>query len=114
MKQGLAEEHWQNSAGNPMGGVTQAVGLLISWQNGPLGHGEALRVPSGTFVETVIAAAIGRLRFYQSTKLACPENAAAIGCLEDALAVLEERTERRKAAGIEGTHEADCLARAEG
>ena len=104
MKQELTiNEHWTEQ-GNPAGGVTCAPGLCISWQNGPLGRDAARREPNGCFVETVIEAARERLLFYQGTRFRCDENGDAISHLEPALAVLQERTERREAVGVEGTH----------
>ena len=100
----LVEEHWSDREGRPAGGVTSGRGLTVSWQNGPLGRGEARRAPNGAFVEDVIAAALGRLNAYQRSAFRCEENAEAIGHLRAALAALERRTARREAAGVEGTH----------
>ena len=100
-------EHWFDADGNPSGGVTQAPGLTISWQNGPLGRGIERQEPNGAFVEGVIQAAIGRLQFYQTAnnkKFACRENAIAITKLEEALMWCEERTRRREEREVEGTH----------
>lgn len=94
-------------AGNPTGGTVQGTGLSISWQNGPLGRGEQRTEPNGAFVETVIAAALNRLEFYQKTKFSCRENALAITKLEEALHWLDSRTSRRESQQIEGTHETD-------
>ena len=94
--------------GNPAGGSVQGVGLRISWQNGPLGRGTDRKEPNGAFVETVIVAAINRIEFYQTAsdgRFACDENAAALDSLHVALAILNERTARREAAQVEGTHE---------
>lgn len=63
------------------------------------------REPSGAFVEGVIAAALGRLEFYQSTRFACRENALAITKLEEALHWCEHRTRDREARRVEGTYE---------
>ena len=57
-------------------------------------------------METVIAAVIQRIEYYQGDgKFACQENAIAIADLQHALLVLGERTARREAQGTEGTHE---------
>ena len=93
--------------GNPTGGFVKGTGLSIEWQNGPLGRGEERQAPNGAFVETVIAGAKQRLEFYQTAsngKFACDENAQAIEHLANALGVLNERTQKREAAGVEGTH----------
>jgi hypothetical protein len=55
-------------------------------------------------VETIIEAAKDRLEYYQSTQFRCQENQQAIYHLTDALAILNVRTSRREAAGVEGTH----------
>lgn len=97
--------HFTDAAGNPAGGVTYGRGFTIGWQNGPLGRGEERAEPGGAFVEDVIAAVIDRIRFYQRSKFACPQNAIALDSLDNALRVLRERTESREARGVEGTHE---------
>jgi len=104
--QDLNEQHWLHPvSGHPAGGITQSAGLLISWQNGPLGRGGDRKEPNGSFVETVINAAIGRLNFYQRSGFACEENASAISYLTQAREVLQDRTRRREQAGTEGTHQ---------
>lgn len=99
--------HYLDEDGNPEGGITSAIGILISWQPGPLGRiGTAERKqPTGAFVEDVIHAARARLDFYQSSQFACDENAEAIKHLNRALDALAARTKRRIIAKTEGTHE---------
>lgn len=89
--------------GNPTGGTVVGKGLLIMWQDGPLGRGAERAEPNGAFVETVINACMMRLGFYQK-KFPCRENAKALSCLETALFHLNERTKNREARGVEGTH----------
>lgn len=91
--------------GNPAGGKTTATGLTIDWQKGPLGRGAERQEPNGAFVETVVLAAIDRLRFYQAGRFACAENEAAIQHLADALAALDARTKDRERREVEGTHQ---------
>jgi hypothetical protein len=105
MKQSIEQHHHLDAGGKPAGGTTHAVGLRILWQDGPLGRDGDRLEPNGTFVETVIDAALGRLRFYQEGDFACPENVSAIACLEEALKWCETRTASREARGVEGTHE---------
>lgn len=105
MMQVIHDEHWNDANGNPAGGVSQAIGLLISWQNGPLGKGEDRKEPNGAFVETVIAAAHNRLQYYQQSKFNCKENAEAIYHLRQALEWCEKRTNARVKRDVEGTHE---------
>lgn len=104
MQQEICGKHVNDANGNPAGGNTYATGMMIRWQNGPLGRGEDRRQPNGCFVETVIAAAIDRLSYYQESDFACDENANAMESLESALAFCRNRTARREVAGVEGLH----------
>jgi hypothetical protein len=90
--------------GRPAGGSVTGIGIYINWQDGPLGRGEERVLPNGAFVETVIAAALQRIEYYQSSQFKCRENAIAITKLEEALHWLHARTNRREAQGTEGTH----------
>jgi hypothetical protein len=93
---------------NPSGGVVTGNGLVISWQNGPLGRGAERLQPNGAFVEDVIAAALQRIEFYQTAangKFRCDENEIACTHLRAALNELALRTARREARGVEGTHQ---------
>ena len=95
--------------GNPAGGLVVAQGLLINWQDGPLGRGEERKEPNGAFVETVLRAALQRIEWYQvqgDGKFACVENRWAIDCIDQALIHLSIRTKGREDRGVEGTHEA--------
>ncbi len=91
--------------GNPAGGTVRAKGLSIDWQDGPLGRGKDRKEPNGAFVETVLRACVQRLEWYQEGKFACPHNRAAIEKVYSALGYLKDRTARREARGVEGTHE---------
>jgi hypothetical protein len=108
MKQDFMAENHLDANGNPSGGfVTGAAGLHIVWQNSPLGRGTERKEPNGAFVETVLAAALQRLEFYQTAsqgKFKCRENAIAITKIEEALLWLNERTRAREARQVEGTH----------
>jgi hypothetical protein len=101
----ILEIHYTDDAGNPEGGITTGVGIDIVWQKGPLGRGEERIPPNGAFAESVIAAALGRLRYYQDSKFACTPNAVAIDHLERALRALDERTRDREQRQVEGTHQ---------
>ena len=101
----MIEQHWTNSEGRPAGGITQDTGFTISWQNGPLGRGKDRVEPTGAFVENVIQAAIGRLEFYQQSEFASDYNEAAIDHLQQAVAVLNLRTQDREIRKVEGMHE---------
>lgn len=106
MKQTLNTTNLLDSNQNPAGGTVRGTGLSIDWQNGPLGRGDDRTEPNGAFVETVLAAAIQRIEWYQITKFRCRENALAITKLEEALHWLNARTAAREARGVEGTHDA--------
>ena len=90
--------------GNPTGGSVEGIGLKIDWQNGPLGRGDERKEPNGAFTETVIAAVIQRIEFFQQSKFRCRENALAITKLEEALHWLNARTQNREKQKVEGTH----------
>lgn len=107
MNQEFESEHWLDDNANPAGGYSVATGIDITWQNGPLGRGKERVYPNGAFVETLIAIVMDRLEFYQK-HFPCRENEIAIRELDTALMVLNARTLRREAAGIEGTHEKDA------
>ncbi len=93
--------------GNPTGGTVRGTGLIIDWQDGPLGRGDDRKEPNGAFVETVLAAAKQRIEFYQTAsngKYACQTNADAINNIHAALQCLEARTRDRETRGVEGEH----------
>ena len=97
-------EHWKDKNGNPTGGISDAIGITISWQNGPLGSGVTKTIPNGAFVETLVEIVIDRLEFYQNSKFKCIENANAILHLQKVLSEFRSRTDRRKGQGTEGTY----------
>lgn len=100
----LNYQNYKNDDGNVTGGFANAVGLSITWQDGPLGQGENRQPPNGAFVEDVLEACLERLKAFQGTPSACKENAGAIRGLESALDWLDLRTQRRIQEGVEGTH----------
>jgi len=97
-------QNHSDDKGNPAGGSVHGVGLDIVWQNGPLGRDGERIEPNGAFVETVIAAAVKRIEFYQASKFSCRDNAVALTHLETALLWLNKRTADREARKVEGTH----------
>jgi hypothetical protein len=105
MKQRIIGSHDKDPDGNPTGGQTFGTGIRITWQTGPLGRGPDRKEPNGAFVEGVVAAAIDRLAFYQTSKFSCRENAVALTHLETALLWLQKRTQDREEREVEGTHE---------
>lgn len=96
---------FSDESGNPYGGCTFGTGFTISWQRGPLGRDGERQKPNGAFVEDIISAAKDRIEFYQKSKFACEENAAAIEHLEAALGFLHQRTMKREYRKVEGTME---------
>ncbi len=105
MRQKMKVTNLLDDKGNPKGGMVEGVGLAISWQNGPLGRVKNSQYENGTFVESVIDAAICRLKFFQDSKFKCRENSLAITKLEEALHWLDHRTKDRIDRGVEGTYE---------
>lgn len=104
MNQIITSEHRVDEEGRPAGGTTTTTGITIEWQNGPMAV-DGIRIPqNGAFVEGVIAAALDRLEFYQTSDFRCRENALAITKLEEALHWCNHRTAAREARGVEGTH----------
>ena len=103
-QQPFISENHDDRGGNPAGGLVEGVGLSIKWQDGPLGRDGERVDPNGAFVETVIAAALQRIEYYQSGKFKCRENALAITKLEEALHWMNHRTASREARQVEGTH----------
>lgn len=107
MKQPYTYNNFTDKDGNPAGGVVEATGIQIKWQDGPLGRGNDRVEPNGAFVETLIDIVIQRLEFYNASKFRCRENSMAITKLQEANMWLNERTARREKAGVEGTHQED-------
>ena len=105
MDQAISESHYVDKAGNPAGGYSQGCGISVKWQEGPLGRGPDRKEPNGAFVEGVLQTALGRLRFYQTTKFKCEDTELAVMKIEEAFLFLIHRTREREQRGVEGTHE---------
>lgn len=88
----------------PEGGVSTGVGFTISWQRGPCPEPKDR---NGAFLIEVLESCAVRLGFYQSSAFSCVENEQALGHLQDAINLLKARRDRRRAAGILGSHEKD-------
>ena len=97
-------ENFTDENGNPAGGYVSGTGLDILWQNGPIDRA-AGEEANGALVEDVIEGCIRRLQFYQASKFACPENAAAIDGLNEGLEALLKRRHDRENRGVLGKHE---------
>ncbi len=107
MTQDYKIENFDDEQGNPAGGIAEATGIRVEFQDGPLMRDGVRQEPNGAFVETLLAIVADRIRYYQSKKFACRENAIALTKVEEALHWLDARTKRRTAAGIEGSHGTD-------
>jgi hypothetical protein len=105
MNQKFTSKHETDKDGNPAGGKSEAVGIKIKWQDGPLGRGENRKEPNGAFVETLIDIVVDRLQYYQDSKFASGYNARAIQYLMHADQELKKRTADREAREVEGTHQ---------
>lgn len=105
MQQDIYASNFLDDNGMPAGGGVVAPGLAIEWQNGPLAVDGVRNEPNGCFVETVIAAALQRIEWYQAGRFACDTNAEAAYHLRLALDALHRRTADREARGVEGTHQ---------
>lgn len=101
MNQKIVEDHRLDKDKNPAGGKTFGLGFDINWQNGPVSKKNS---PNGAFVEGILEAVCGRIKFYQASKFACRENKMAIFHIQRALRWLEKRTRERLKRNVEGTH----------
>ncbi len=77
---------------------TRALGF-VTFQNGPVKESGA----NGVQHEDLIAIVIDRLEGFQAGAYACEENGVALDHLRLALNVLQNRTRKRMARGVEGT-----------
>lgn len=111
----VQSEHYTDAEGRPSGGVAVSTGMCVIFQDGPtLGEkplcdaGVQISAhhycKNGAFVEDLLEAAKSRLEHYQASAFACDENAAALEKVQEALAALAERRNKRLAEGKYGTH----------
>jgi len=102
MRQNVVTQNISDQQGNPLGGSAEGIGLKIEWQAGPIGQdGSGI---NGAFVEDVLEACIGRLKFYQDSRYSCDYNARAMEKIREALDALDARTLDRKNRHVEGTN----------
>ncbi len=71
----------------------------IEFQNGPIKENGV----NGCHNEDLIAIVIDRLEHFQKGDFACVENAMALDKLNEALSILNDRTQSRIRRGVEGT-----------
>ena len=93
--------HWEAND-RPDGGVSYGIGFTIAWQRGSLVE----QGRNGAFLTDVLEACLDELE-HKDSLAPCEENTEAIDLLESCLNSLRDRIERRKKAGIYGTHEPD-------
>lgn len=105
MNQQFTSQHFVDENKNPAGGLSEAVGIKVQWQNGPLKKNGVQTEPNGAFVETVLNIAKDRILFYQGSRFACADNAEALEHITKAIEALNRRTADRTKRGVEGTHE---------
>ncbi len=79
--------------------------LELHFQHGPVAEAGV----NGFTNEQVLAVVLDRLQQFQKGPFACVENQTALHATEAALGALRARTDRRIAAGVEGTHAQDPL-----
>lgn len=87
-----------NAANNPASDTAYQAADII-FQNGPIGEAGV----NGITHEALLAILIDRLEGFQQGPYACGENLIALNHLIEARDVLNSRTQRRMAEGIEGT-----------
>jgi len=74
--------------------------IPIWFQNGPILEASV----NGVTQEALAAIIIDRLESFQSGPFACEENQIALEHFKAGLAALQDRTKKRMARGVEGTH----------
>lgn len=105
MRSDIQQHHEVDENGRPNGGETVGRGFHIQWQAGPLAVDGVRKEPNGAFAEDILAAVIGRVKFYQNSEFHSIHNAVALGHLYAAAEALAERTRDRESRGVEGTHQ---------
>lgn len=94
--------NWTDEAtGNHDGGVSYGPGYCLSWQRGPLNEADR----NGAGLIEVLDACRHQLEYFQNGKFSCEENRLALEKLDEAIAHLESRRDRRTAEGTLGTTE---------
>jgi hypothetical protein len=96
-------QNWTDDQGNHQGGVSTGIGYTISWQRGPLN----VAGRNGAFLIEVLGSCRDQLAYFQDSSFACEENQATLDSLDQAIAHLVSRRDRRKEVGTLGTHEKD-------
>ena len=74
--------------------------LYVRFQDGPIKEAGV----NGVMDENLLAIVIDRLVGFQSGPYACEENSLALSYIKQGLDALKDRTAKREARGVEGTH----------
>mgnify|MGYP000170765328 CR=1 FL=1 len=103
------DSNFTDDKGRPAGGISTGIGYTIAWQTGPCPIEADGSQPgrNGAFLIEVLESCEARLGAYQDSEFACDENAEALFDLNNSIAALKSRLNRRKDAGTLGTHEKD-------
>jgi len=96
-------QNWTDEDGNHQGGQSFAPGVCIAWQRGPI-EGALSENQNGAPTLTVLRIIEHQINYYQLSKFSCKENEEALKHVRAAIAILEDRKNRRKASGTLGTH----------
>ena len=91
--------NWTDTEGNHDGGVSTGIGFTIAWQRGSLNEADR----NGAFLIEVVEVCLNQIEYFQDGKFQCQENAEAIFHLEQAIASLKSRRNRREQDGTLGT-----------
>lgn len=91
------------SATTPDGFASHFSRLPVIFQHGVVPPDGRL---NGVTMESLLAICEDRLKGFQSGPFACEENAQALDGVQKALVMLQQRTKRRVAQGVEGTEKA--------
>lgn len=97
------DRNWTDEDGNHQGGISTGIGYTIAWQRGALN----VEGRNGAFVIEVLESVRWQLEYFNEGKYECAENTEAIEHLNQALAQLRTRRDRRKNAGTLSTHSID-------
>ena len=91
--------NWTTPEGNHDGGISTGIGYTIAWQRGASTEGGR----NGAHIIEVVESCLSQMRYLNTSKFACKENAIAITHLEQALEAMKERRDRRRNEGTLGT-----------
>ena len=100
--QPLETTNYTDGDDNPDGGHTEAPGLAIRWQRGPINPSSDALAWNGCFLVTVLEAAKQQLKFYQSTKFKSEANDEMLVKLQELIDLQNKRQVDRFRRGVRG------------